>query len=178
MKDGCGGLAPLAVLVLLTVTACASGERAALPPATPASSPAVAEAPPPSATAAVAAYRAMWDDAVVAARASDAEHARLDDHAEGGALQLLRHMMRENRKQGVVTKGEPKFAPMVTKVEGSKIVIEDCADGSRWLQYAEDGSLKDDVPGGHHRVDAAVSRHGDRWLVESLYVGEVGTCVE
>ncbi len=120
----------------------------------------------------------MWDDAIVAARTSDDEHSRLDDHAEGGALQLLRHMMRENERQGVVTKGRPKFAPVVTKAGAATVVIQDCADGSRWLQYTKDGSPKDDVPGGHHRVDATVGKHGDRWLVESLYIGEVGTCVE
>ena len=120
----------------------------------------------------------MWGDVVVAARTSDAGHSRLDDHAEGGALQLLRYMMRKNKEQGVVTKGQPKFAPMVTKARGSTVIIQDCADDSRWLQYTEDGSLEDDVPGGHHRVDATVSKHGGRWLVESLYIGEVGTCVQ
>ncbi|MFF3909788.1 hypothetical protein ACFYZJ_28295 [Streptomyces sp. NPDC001848] len=77
-----------------------------------------------------------------------------------------------------MTKGQPKFAPVATKVGASSVVIQDCADGSHWLQYAKDGSLKDDVPGGHHRVDATVSKHGDKWLVESLYIGEVGTCAE
>ncbi|MER6062420.1 hypothetical protein ABT167_14745 [Streptomyces sp. NPDC001792] len=131
-----------------------------------------------SESAAVAVYRAMWDDVVIAARTSDAEQPQLDDHAGGGALQLLRHMMQEDKRQGVVTKGRPKFAPQVVKVGASTVVIQDCADGSRWLQYAKDGSLKDDVPGGHHRVDATVRKHGRRWLVESLYIGEVGTCVE
>ncbi|KPI17637.1 hypothetical protein OK074_1658 [Actinobacteria bacterium OK074] len=120
----------------------------------------------------------MWNDLVVAARTSDADNPRLADHAEGGALQLLRHMMRENRKQVVVTKGKPEFAPVVTEGRPSKVVIEDCADGSRWLQYAKDGSLKDAVPGGHHRVDATVGKHGGRWLVDSLFIDEVGTCVE
>ncbi|MBT2676239.1 hypothetical protein J7E95_36730 [Streptomyces sp. ISL-14] len=120
----------------------------------------------------------MWDDAMAASRTSDAAHPQLDDHAQGGALQLLRHMMRESEKQGVVSRGQPKLAPVVTKVGASTVVIEDCADGSQWLQYTRDGSLKDDVPGGHHRIDATVGKHGDRWLVESLYIGEVGTCVE
>ncbi|MFD8723945.1 hypothetical protein ACFV2H_39825 [Streptomyces sp. NPDC059629] len=128
--------------------------------------------------AALAAYRAMWGDVVVAARTSDARNSRLDDHAEGGALQLLRHMMRANKQQGVVTKGQPTFAPVVTEAGASTVVIQDCADGSRWLQYTEGGSPKDDVPGGHHRVDATVSKQGGRWLVESLYIGEVGTCVQ
>ncbi|MFE6287854.1 hypothetical protein [Streptomyces sp. NPDC057877] len=127
---------------------------------------------------AVVAYLAMWDDAVAAAKVSDAEHPRLDDHAEEGALQLLQHMMRENRQEGVVTRGRPEFAPVVTERGASEVVIEDCADGSDWLQYTEDGALKDDVPGGHHRVDATVRRHGERWLVESLRIDAVGTCVE
>ncbi|KOV62868.1 hypothetical protein [Streptomyces sp. MMG1121] len=118
----------------------------------------------------------MWNDTMIAARTSDAENPQLNDHAEGGALQLVRHMMREDAKQGLVTKGQPTFAPVVTKAGPATVVIQDCADGSRWLQYTKDGSLKDDMPGGHHRVDATVQKHGDRWLVESLYIGEVGTC--
>ncbi|MEU5308788.1 hypothetical protein [Streptomyces sp. NPDC021562] len=77
-----------------------------------------------------------------------------------------------------MTKGQPKFAPVVTKARDSTVIIQDCADDSRWLQYTEDGALEDNVPGGHHRVDATVSKHGGRWLVESLYIDEVGTCVQ
>ncbi|MET9085527.1 hypothetical protein ABZX77_27195 [Streptomyces sp. NPDC004237] len=179
MENGHGGLASLAALVLLlTAAACTSADGAPGPPGTPASGRSAAAAPPSGDAAALAAYQAMWGDVVVAARTSDAGHSRLDDHAEGGALQLLLHMMRANKEQGVVTKGQPTFAPVVTKAGASTVVIQDCADDSRWLQYTEDGSLKDDVPGGHHRVDATVSKHGGRWLVESLYIGEVGTCVQ
>lgn len=133
---------------------------------------------PPAENGAVTAYKAMWGDLVVAARESDVHHARLDDHAEGGALQLLRHMMRENGEQGLVVKGAPRFAPVITKTDSSAVVIQDCADGTQWLQHTRDGALKDHVPGGHHRVDATVRRHGDLWMVESLYIDEVGTCVE
>lgn len=127
---------------------------------------------------AVTAYRAMWADAMVAARTSDPQHPQLDNHATDGALQLLRHMMRANREEGVVTKGQSKFAPVAMKADLAKVVVQDCADDSRWLQYTLDGALEDHVPGGHHRIDATVRKHGDRWIVESLYIDEVGTCVE
>ncbi|GAA2661292.1 hypothetical protein [Streptomyces vastus] len=166
------------VITGLLLAGCTDGssDARALPKGTTETT--VSRTPDAERAEALDAYRAMWDDLVVAARTSDAEHPQLDDHANEGALELLRHMMRENKKQGVVTKGQPKFAPVVTEGGATKVVIQDCADGSHWLQYTEDGSLNNDVPGGHHRVDATVGKHKDRWLVESLYIDEVGTCLE
>ncbi|MFM9446960.1 hypothetical protein [Streptomyces acidiscabies] len=165
------------VAVLLPLTACTITAEP-VPGASPVASRDTASPVPPSENGAVTAYKAMWGDLVVAARESDAAHARLDDHAESGALQLLRHMMRENREQGLVVKGTPKFSPVIKKTDSLAVVIQDCADGTHWLQHTRDGALKDHVPGGHHRVDATVRRHGATWMVASLYIDEVGTCVE
>ena len=165
------------VAVLLPLAACTITAEP-VPGASPVASQEMVSPALPSENGAVTAYKAMWSDLVVAARDSDAGHARLDDHAEGGALQLLRHMMKENGEQGLVVKGAPKFAPVIMKTDASAVVIQDCADGTHWLQHTRDGALKDHVPGGHHRVDATVRRHGDTWMVASLYIDEVGTCVE
>ncbi|MFC7306814.1 hypothetical protein ACFQVC_21600 [Streptomyces monticola] len=118
----------------------------------------------------------MWDDAVFAARTSDAKHPRLDDHAAGEALQLLRHMMESGKKQSVVTKGKLSLSPEVTTVKGSTVEITDCADTTNWLQYKPDGSLKNQRPGGHRRIDATAVERKGAWQVKKFYVHEVGTC--
>ncbi|MEU4889513.1 MULTISPECIES: hypothetical protein [Streptomyces] len=125
---------------------------------------------------AVATYRAMWDDAVAAAATSDAKHPRLHAHASAGALELLRYMMSENRKKGLVAKGRLHLDPEVEKSQATRVVIRDCADATGWLRYAEDGELENDVPGGHHRVDATVRQRSGMWRVEDLYLHEAGTC--
>ncbi|MGH4029357.1 hypothetical protein ACQB60_10525 [Actinomycetota bacterium Odt1-20B] len=113
---------------------------------------------------------------VAVSRDSDPKDPRLDDHAGEGALGLLRHTVQANKKQGVVVQGKPSFEPTVTKRTVNEVVILDCVDDSRWLQYTKDGALKNNVPGGHHRVDATVRHQHGRWVVEKLYVDEVGTC--
>jgi hypothetical protein len=152
-----------------------SGRGAALPGSSAAPDSSVGT--PDSRTAqAVAAYRAMWADAVAVGVKSDETDPRLDDHARNGGLGLLRYAMRQNAKQGIVAKGQVHLAPVAKRVGRSKVTIEDCLDSTHWLQYRTDGTLKNNVPGGHHKVDATVVESGGRWLVDSLYVHEVGTC--
>jgi hypothetical protein len=167
------------VALLLTGAACTPRDGgAAVPPAgAPPKSNSQSSSPASSAQEAVAVYRAMWEQAVDASHTSDPKHPGLDDHATGGAYQLLLHMMRTHQKDGVVARGRPTFAPEVTSATASKVVIRDCSDASDWLMYTKDGQLENDVPGGHHLIDATVRKQGARWLVESLYIHEVGTCI-
>ncbi|MEV8015280.1 hypothetical protein AB0O76_02750 [Streptomyces sp. NPDC086554] len=140
--------------------------------------PSVKASPEPevSSPGALTAYRAMWDDLAAAAVTSDAKHPRLKAHASGGALELLRYMMTQDRKKDVVTKGRLRLDPAVENGDASKVVIQDCADATAWLQYTKDGALENDVPGGHHRVDATVRQQGGAWRVDRLYIDQVGTC--
>lgn len=179
MKFGRAAWVAMAVLPLgLVINACTSSAGAPSPPASAAVSPPTAGSLEPiDEQEAVGAYRAMWEDLVVAAQTSDAEHPQLDDHATGDALELLKHMMRDGRKRGVVTKGSLRTAPRVEKSDVSSAVIRDCADDSDWLRYTKDGDLQNAVPGGRHLVDATVTRQGQRWFVQSLYIDEVGTCI-
>ncbi|MDQ1024786.1 hypothetical protein QF035_002368 [Streptomyces umbrinus] len=134
--------------------------------------------PPPDAdhAEALAAYRAMWDDLAAAAATSDPKHPRLRAHASEGALELLRYMMREDRKKDVVTNGQLRLDPSAENSEVTRAVIRDCADATDWLHYTKDGKLENDVPGGHHRVDATVRQRGGVWRVERLHIDQVGTC--
>ncbi|MFE0178021.1 hypothetical protein ACFWZ2_37500 [Streptomyces sp. NPDC059002] len=165
-----------AAIMGLLLAGCADDSSDARPVQGEAATASATPAPHGDSPGALAAYRAMWKSVVAAARVSDPGHARLDDHARGEALGVLRFMMRENKKQGVSVRGDLRIDPGVAKRTVDEVVIGDCIDDSRWLQYGKDGVLKNDVPGGHHRVDATVRRQHGQWNVEKLYIDEVGTC--
>ncbi|MFE3410308.1 hypothetical protein ACFXMT_18855 [Streptomyces mirabilis] len=88
---------------------------------------------------ALAAYRAMWHDLTVASRTSDASSPLLDDHARGGALELLKYGLRKSEKEGLVSKGAPKVNPEVVTAGADKVVLTDCVDDTGWLLYKSNG---------------------------------------
>ncbi|MFF3517388.1 hypothetical protein [Streptomyces sp. NPDC002573] len=125
---------------------------------------------------AVAAYRAMWHDVTVASRTSDASSPLLDDHARGGALELLKYGLQKSKKDGLVSKGAPKADPKVVTAGPTRVVLTDCVDDTGWLLYKRNGELKDDVPGGHMKADATVQLADGVWKVTDLYMHEAGSC--
>lgn len=126
----------------------------------------------------MAAYRAMWEDAAVASRTSDPRHPRLDDHAKGSAVALLRYVMRQARKSGVTMTGAVAVAPKVVKENPNRVVLRDCVDGSRWVQVKR-GSSPDAMSGGRRRAEATVVRTAKgSWKVSDLYWEDIGTCVK
>lgn len=167
-------------LTVLLSTACdgTSGASSASRPldkgrsasAAPATSSAGAEAD------AIETYRAMWGDAVEAGKTSDPKHARLDDHASGGALALLKHGMQDGRDKGVVAKGKPSMSPHAVSVGKNKVTLRDCFDSTTWLDYRKDGTLEDDDPGNRYRADATVKRTKGQWKVTDLYLHLAGSC--
>jgi hypothetical protein len=130
--------------------------------------------------AAVAVYKAMWDDVVAAATTADFQSPRLADHAASQALLLLSGSLRKANQQSLVIRGKPTLSPHVTAVAPSTrpvaVSILDCVDDSRWLNYTRDGRLQNKAPGGKHRTTATVGLLGGQWLVTRLQIGEVGTC--
>jgi hypothetical protein len=133
-------------------------------------------------TEALATYRAMWQDWVVAGRTADYRAPALADHAAGQALRLLVGGLREANQRGVVIKGEPLLHPKVTALKPSSArpsaaEITDCLDSTRWLSFNKrTGKLQDDTPGGHRRVTATVGHIAGNWKVTVLTVRGLGTC--
>lgn len=125
---------------------------------------------------ALAAYRAMWHDLTVASKTSDASSPLLDDHARGGALELLKYGLRKSQKEGLVSRGAPKVDPVVTAADAGKVVLADCVDDTDWLLYKRNGELKNEVPGGHLKTDATVQRTDGVWKVTDLYMDKAGSC--
>lgn len=132
--------------------------------------------------AALAAYRGMWHDFVVAGTTSDWQSASLGQYATGIALTNMSRALYADHYNGLVTKGEPTYEPSVSSVDPpdnpNKIVITDCSDDSRWLKYkADTGQLANDTPGGRHLINAIVQKQADgSWKVSEYGVHEVGTC--
>jgi hypothetical protein len=166
------------------VTSSPTGQSAGTPGAatapSEASSSGSSSASPDVRAIAVDVYLAMWADMVEAAKTSDYASPRLTDHATSQALQLLSGALRKAHDQQLVAKGTPRFSPHVTGVTPQErpvaVSLEDCMDGSDWLNYRLDGTLQNDVPGGKHRATATVGYVDGRWMVTRLTIGEVGSC--
>ncbi|GAU71110.1 hypothetical protein SSP35_27_00310 [Streptomyces sp. NBRC 110611] len=118
----------------------------------------------------------MWRDLTVASETSNVSSPQLDDHATGGALELMKYGLGKSKRENVVSKGAPKLDPKVVSANDLKVTLRDCVDDRNWLQYKLNGELKNDVPGGHFRVDATVWRTNGVWKVSDLYMHEVGSC--
>ncbi|MEV0523994.1 hypothetical protein AB0I66_11280 [Streptomyces sp. NPDC050439] len=122
-------------------------------------------------------YGAMWEDAAAASRTSDSKHPRLNDHAKGDALSLLRYMMEQARKKGVTNRGTASTTPTVVKSSKNEFELLDCVDGSKWVQVKPARS-PDGVAGAHYRTEATVAFKSGKWMVSKLYWGAAGSCMD
>lgn len=131
---------------------------------------------------ALAAYRGMWQDFVVAGRTSDWQSPALGNHATGVALQIMSRGLYSDHYKGLVTKGEPILNPSVSSAEPAdaptKIVVTDCGDSTNWLKYRKDtGEPADDEAGGRRLINAIVEKQSDgSWKVSDYGVHEEGSC--
>lgn len=129
---------------------------------------------------AIDAYTAMWEDMAVAARTADYQSPLLAQHAAGKALSILLQGLYTYKRQGLIIKGTPVAHPRVTSMSPSDqpttADILDCFDDTHWLNYRATGGLEDNIPGGHRRVTAVVTRQPAGWKVMELSVGNEGTC--
>lgn len=174
-----------AVLCVAALGACGGTSTPPVPPdaTSAAASPSPAPSPSDAAkAAALDAYRGMWADFVAAGTTSDWQSARLGDHATGLALTNLSRGLYADKRNGLATRGAPKFDPHVASAEPvdvpTKAIVTDCADSSSWLKYrVSDGSPADDATGGRRVINAAVERQSDgSWKVSDFGVQAVGTC--
>lgn len=179
-----------AVVLAVTMSACTDDPGAAEPghgnpnASSPQSSAPTTSASPADVASkkALAAYEGMWADFVAAGRTSDWESKRLGDHATGLALTNMSRALYADKKNKLITKGEPVLHPEVESVEPRsnpvKVVVTDCGDSSNWLKYhAKTGKQMKGSPGGQRRINAIVEKQSDgRWKVTDYGVHEVGSC--
>ena len=136
--------------------------------------------PATASSLALAAYRGMWADLVVAARTSDYQSAALGDHATGAALTLFVQGLARDQLHDIVTRGHVGLDPVVTSLTPStdpdRAAVRDCVDDSDWVEYKTSGGRAKNPAGGRRRTTAVVTRHADTWKVSQLTVGAVGSC--
>jgi hypothetical protein len=171
----------------LALTSCnsepASATATTTPPARPSSAAPTTPASPvdQARQAALAAYRGMWHDFVVAGTTSDWQSASLGQYATGIALTTLSRGLYADHYNGLVTKGEPVLNPTVSSLDPAtaprKIIVTDCGDSTHWLKYRADNGQLDDTPGGRRLINAIVEKQADgSWKVTDFGVHDVGSC--
>lgn len=172
----------LMMLSASLAASCRSGSPAAeTTPATPLPSSA---APSPSAGPerdALTAYRGMWNAYVEAAKTSDPDAPDLRKYAADNALKLIVSDLYTDRDQGKVAKGEvalnPKIKELKPPAAPTTVIVEDCVDSTKWLEYKASGGLWDDKPGGKHRTTSTVTKQADEtWKVSAFTLERSGTC--
>jgi hypothetical protein len=167
----------MACATVLSLAACGSVSPVAKPavPTTPTSPPLAG-----ATAAALAAYREMWADMVIASQTSDYQSPLLPLHASGDALSLLVHGLYLNGLNGIVTGGTPVLHPQITSLtpamDPTEATITDCFDDTHWLEYKKSGGLVNNIPGGHHATEAIVQEIGGTWKVSGLALRAAGTC--
>jgi hypothetical protein len=89
----------------------------------------------------------------------------------------------DSKRDGVVSAGQPTWSPEVVSVtpavKPNRVEIADCVDATHWLQvHAASGKPVDDVPGGRHRSEAAVTFVSvtQSWMVTQQVYGKAGSC--
>ena len=157
----------------------ASGQSTALPDRTmsaPASTPAAGD---PRALARQA-YLGMWQAFTTASRTADYQYPSLDRYAAGAALELLTRGLYQNSREGIVTRGQATYDPVVTMTKTpmgtAEADITDCADDSHALAYYKSGKPAAGEPPGRQRVYAQAQPFDGTWKVTTLVVDKVGSC--
>jgi hypothetical protein len=131
--------------------------------------------------AVLAAYRGMWQAYVDAGRTTDPQYTDLDKYATGDARSALVAGLEQNKKQGLLTKGDVAMSPQVTALtpqtsSPDTASIKDCLDTSKATRVKADGSPFTDTPGGRRSVTATAKNVDGVWKVTVVVPLGVGTC--
>ena len=126
------------------------------------------------------AYLGMWRAFVAASRTADYQDPLLDHYAAGSALDLLTRGLYQYYQEGIVTRGQPTYEPVVTMAKTSlgtpEAKVTDCADDTRAVAYSKSGKPVQGEPPGRQRVYAQVQPFDGTWKVTYLVVEKVGSC--
>ena len=155
----------VAVLLLLCVTGCST----AAPKADEATDTEPSASPSGDEEIALAAYTGMWDAVVAASHGDEEASHTLDDHAVGGARELMRTALADAAAGGG-TEGEPVLDPDIEVESPERAVVDDCVDDSAWGTGGSEGAA------GPRRVDATLIHDGLAWRVSELRIWEAGSC--
>ena len=165
----------------IVLASCGSGPSKDAASTTLRSVPSTTTTQPTGAAAlALAAYRGMWTDMVIASRTSNYQSPLLPQYASGTALSTLVQGLAKNQRAGIVTKGRPSMNPQLISFapigDPTQVTVTDCFSDVHWLDYKKSGGLEDSTPGGRHATSALVIDLAGTWKVTELAIQQSGTC--
>jgi hypothetical protein len=157
-----------------------SGSQSSVLPDRTVSAPASTAAADDPQALARQAYLGMWQAFVAASRTADYQDPLLDHYAAGSALELLIHGLYQYHQEGIVTRGQPTYEPVVTMAKTSlgtpEAKVTDCADDTHAVAYSKSGKPVQGEAPGRQRVYAQVQPFDGTWKVTYLVVEKVGSC--
>ncbi|MEW6473867.1 MAG: hypothetical protein AB1679_16570 [Actinomycetota bacterium] len=123
--------------------------------------------------AAVAAYRAFWQDFLAAVDPMNPEDPRLAEHATGDQLAAVRKSFLAAKAAGNVIRGSLDLAPKVVHADATTVVLRDCYGDSTGLYNATTGVRQDKDDPRRLLVTATVTLVDGVWKVASIkYEGD------
>lgn len=123
---------------------------------------------------AVAAYSGMIRTWVEAAKTSNAGSKELRKFAQGDALNRLASHLYAAKLERKIALGEPRTSPTAVDARPldvpTTVVVRDCLDSTKWLEYKESGELWDDEPGDRLEYQAIVVKTKAGWKVDAIAI--------
>lgn len=118
--------------------------------------------------AAVAAYRAFWQDFLVAGDPMNPEDPRLAEHSTGEELAAVRKSFLAAKAAGNVIRGTLDLAPKVVSADAMTVVLRDCYGDGTGLYNATTGARQDKATPGRQLVTATVTLVDSMWKVTTV----------
>lgn len=118
--------------------------------------------------AAVAAYRAFWQDFLAVGAVMNPEDPRLADHATGEQLAAVRKSFLAGKAAGNVIRGTLDLAPKVVNADATTVALSDCYGDQTGLYNAATGAREDKETQVRLLVTATVTLVDGVWKVASV----------
>lgn len=118
--------------------------------------------------AAVAAYRAFWQDFLAVGEVMNPEDPRLADHATGEQLGAIRKSFLAGKAAGNVIRGTLDLAPKVVSADATTVVLSDCYGDHTGLYNAATGAREDKETQVRLLVTATVTLVDGAWKVAAV----------
>lgn len=135
----------------------------------------------PSASAALAGYRASWAAVNEAANEGNYQLPALSEHLAGDEFELVTQNLFLYQENGIVSRGALVLHPHVKSenlaAKPPTVTVADCVDGrGDLLYYRSTGKPIDNDPGGFRTDSTVMSELNGVWKATSDNIGADGTC--
>jgi len=174
-----------AAVVFLLATGCdSSGDDKSAKPTASATQSKEQEERAAAESAALAAYRGMWDAQVEAYASGSMKNAKLGDYTTGSATTKIINTSAYYQHKGFAITGKPKLAPKVTAVDiesaSHTATISDCVDLTDYVLVRRATGEPVTVDKGDSRrpwtAKAVTAKGGREWRIADYTIHKDRTC--